>query len=165
MGHIETAVGMFNAGEVLREYSLNYRIGTADEKARRNSTVIPMVVVYIFGIEVGINALIEKQGQSPPWTHDLEELYGKLIDSVRARIEQKASTSGISAPVLEKLLAYHKNSFEEWRYRGDSGGTLAVQPDTVAATLRAIIEVHKYTGQVSEQQQHIRAPQKASLLR
>ena len=57
MGHIETVVGMFNAGEVLREYSLNYRTGTADEKALRNSTVIPMVMAYIFGIEVGIKAL------------------------------------------------------------------------------------------------------------
>ena len=66
MGHIQTAVGMFNAGEVLREYSLRYNIGTPDEKARRNSTVIPMVMAYIFGIEVGVKALIETPETRPP---------------------------------------------------------------------------------------------------
>ena len=61
MGHIETAVGMFNAGEVLREYFRHDDVGTADEKARRRSSIIPMMVVYIFGIEVGIKAFIEKR--------------------------------------------------------------------------------------------------------
>ena len=68
MGHIETAVGMFNAGEVLLEHFCQYDVGTADEKARRRSSIIPMMVVYIFGVEVGIKALIEKQGLTPPYT-------------------------------------------------------------------------------------------------
>ena len=66
MRHIHTAVGMFNAGEVLGEYSRYQDIQTKDEKERRTSTVIPMVDAYILGIEVGIKALIEKQGQKPP---------------------------------------------------------------------------------------------------
>ena len=57
---------MFNAGEVLGEYSRYQDIQTKDENERKTSTVIPMVDAYILGIEVGIKALIEKQGQKPP---------------------------------------------------------------------------------------------------
>ena len=72
----------------------------------------------------------------------MEELYGRLPVVVREKVEQKAATTGVSSQTLQKLLSYHKNSFEEWRYRGDFGGTLVVQPDAIAAVLRAIIEAH-----------------------
>ena len=142
MGHIETAVGMFNAGEVLREYFRHYDVGTEDEKARRRSALIPMMVVYIFGIEVGIKALIERQGLKPPHIHDLRELYGKLPASIRCKIEDRMRTFAVGSSTVENLLSYHRNSFEEWRYIGDFHGAKVVQPDTIAATLRAIIEVH-----------------------
>ena len=106
MGHIETAVGMFNAGEVLREYFRHYDVGTADEKARRRSSIIPMMVVYIFGIEVGIKALIEKQGLKPPRIHDLRELYGKLPASIRCKIEDRTRTFAVGSSTVENLLSY-----------------------------------------------------------
>jgi hypothetical protein len=142
MGHIETAVGMFNAGEVLLEYFRQYDVGTADEKARRRSSIIPMMVVYIFGIEVGLKALIEKQGLKPPRIHDLRKLYGKLPASIRCKIEDRTRTFAVGSSTVENLLSYHRNSFEEWRYVGDFDGAKVVQPATIAATLRAIIEVH-----------------------
>ena len=142
MGHIETAVGMFNAGEVLRDYFHHLDVGTADEKARRRSTIIPIMVLYIFGIEVAIKALIEKQGQKAPHTHDLKELYGKLTTIVQGRMKDKWEAYGVGSSKAEDLLSYHCKSFEEWRYMGEFGGALVVEPAAIATTLRAIIDVH-----------------------
>ena len=143
MGYIKTAVGMFNAGEVLREYFGHFDVGTEDEKARKRSTIIPMVVTYMFGIEVGLKALIEGQGQKPPHTHDLKNLYGNLAAIVRKRIADKlVANTGESRIALEGLLSHHRNSLQEWRYMGDFQGAKVVHPSLTGATLRAIIEVH-----------------------
>lgn len=142
MGHIETAVGMFNAGEILREHFQGHPVGTEAERANKRSVVIPMTVVYILGIEVGIKALIEKQGQQPPHIHELDTLYGKLDSSIETRIEHKLKSSGASVPSASRLLSYHRKSFEQWRYMGDFGDTNVVDPYAIAATLRSIVEVH-----------------------
>lgn len=81
MDYIKTAVGMFNAGEVLREYFSHLDVGTEDEKARKRSTIIPMVVTYMFGIEVGLKALIQGQGQKPPRIRDLKRRSGDDVVS------------------------------------------------------------------------------------
>ena len=143
MDYIKTAVGMFNAGEVLRGYFEHKDVGTEDEKGRRISTFIPMVVTYMFGIEVGLKALIQGQGQKPPRIHDLEKLYGKVASTVRKRIEDKLVTyTGELRVTLAGLLAHHRNSLQEWRYLGDFQGSKIVHPSLIGATLRAIIEVH-----------------------
>ena len=142
MRHIQTAVGMFNAGEVLREYSRYQDIATEEEKGRRTSTTIPMVVVYILGIEVGIKALIEKQGQNPPRIHDLIELYGKLPDTIQKRVEDKVAANGVKLLRVKALLTKHRNSLEEWRYIGDFDKDLVIDLGAIAATLNAIIIVH-----------------------
>ena len=142
MRHIQTAVGMSNAGEVLSEYSRYQDIQTQDEKGRRTSTVIPMVVVYILGIEVGIKALIEKQGQKPPRIHDLKKLYGTLPATIQKRVEDKVAANAAKLPRVKALLTKHRNSLEEWRYIGDFGKNLAINPGAIAATLKAIIDVH-----------------------
>ena len=142
MGHIETAVGVFNAGEVLRKYFRQYDIATGEERERRTSALIPMVVVYIFGIEVGIKAIIEKQGKRPPREHDLLALYGELEDTIKKGIEERLEGYGNNLPTAKSLLTYHRKSFEEWRYTQDFGHALAVNPDAVAITLRSIIDVH-----------------------
>ena len=143
MDHIKTAVGMFNAGEVLREYFENIDVVTEDEKSRRISTFIPMVVTYMFGIEVGLKALIEGQGQRPPHTHDLKNLYNKVAAPVRMKIEKKlVAYTGESRVTLAGLLSYHRNSLQEWRYMGDFQGNRMANPSMIGFTLRAIIEVH-----------------------
>ena len=142
MGHIETAVGMFNAGEVLRMYFGQYDITMGEERKRRQSTLIPMVVVYIFGIEVGIKALITKQGKTPPREHDLLVLYGELEDTIKKMIEKRLEGYGERFPTMEGLVTHHRNSFEEWRYTQDFNGSLAVDPSALAIALMSIIEVH-----------------------
>ena len=141
-GKHRTAIGMFNAGDVLYEYFQHHDIGTVDEKARKRSTLIPLVVLYFFGIEVGMKALIEKQEQKPHCTHDLQGLYKNLTDVIRTRIDERLASRSTSLPKAEKLLAHHRDSFKNWRYMGDSGGIQTVDPIAVAETLRAIIEVH-----------------------
>ncbi len=143
MNHIKTAVGMFNGGEVLREYFGHLNVGTEDEKARRRSTIIPMVVTYMFGIEVGLKALIEGQGQKPPHIHDLKNLYRNVAATVRKRIEDKlVAYTRESKVALAGLLTHHRNSLQEWRYMGDFQGGKIVHPSMIGATLREIIEVH-----------------------
>lgn len=143
MDYIKTAVGMFNAGELLREYFERKDVGTEDEKGRRISTFIPMVVTYIFGIEVGLKALIQGQGQKPPHIHDLKKLYNRVSSTVRKRIEDKLATyTGELRVNLAGLLTRHRNSLQEWRYLGDFQGSQIVHPSLIGATLRAIIEVH-----------------------
>ena len=142
MGHIETAVGMFNAAEVLGEYFLHNDSGTEDEKARRRSTIIPIVVWYIFGIEVGMKALIEKQGKRPGKNHDLKELYDKVSCTIRQKISEKVAATDVNLSSVEDLLTKHRHSFQEWRYTGEFGGILVVAPGALAATLKAIVEVH-----------------------
>ncbi len=143
MDYIKTAVAMFNAGEVLREYFDQLDLGTEDEKARKRSIIIPMVVTYIFGIEVGLKALIKGQGQKPLHTHDLNDLYSSLSTTVRKRIVDKlVANTGEPKINLVGLLSYHRNSLQEWRYMGDFQGAKVVQPSLTGAILRAIIEVH-----------------------
>ena len=142
MGHIQTAVGMFNAGEVLREYFRGHEIGTPDERTRRLSAVIPMMVVYILGIEVGIKALVEMQGQKPPRTHDLKKLYFKLETTKQDRIKDRLEAQGIDSSRAENILSYHWNSFEKWRYMGDSGDALVVEPATIRSYSQGN---HRYT--------------------
>ena len=102
-----------------------------------------MVVTYMFGIEVGLKALIQGQGQKPPRIHDLEKLYGKVASTVRKRIEDKLVTyTGELRVSLAGLLSHHRNSLQEWRYLGDFQGGKTIHPSLIGTTLRAIIEVH-----------------------
>ena len=141
MEHIHTAVGMFNGGEVLLAYFTGEaNASTEPDKERRRSVVLPMAVVFFFGIEVAMKALIEKQGQNPPHTHDLASLYALLDSSTQTRIEAKLNPDGVE---VEALLIHHRSSFEQWRYIVDSGkDALVINPGAIAATLQAIIEAH-----------------------
>ena len=142
MGHIETAVSMFNAGEVLHEYFRHHNEGSEDEKAQRGSTIIPLVVVHILGIEVGLKALIERQGQTPDRVHDLKDLYGQISSKIREQIGNKIAAYGVDAVAIEGLLTTHRDSLQEWRYMGDYGATVVVDLKAISATHKAIIEVH-----------------------
>ena len=106
----------------------SYAAGTESGKACKRSALIPMTVVYVLGIEVGIKALIETQGQKPPHIHDLKTLYGRLDSSIQRGIEDKLKSLGAAFPRAESLLSYHRNSFEEWRYMGDFGNAKVVEP-------------------------------------
>ena len=142
MRHIETAVSMYNAVEVLYPYFQQHCTGTSEERIRRRSIIIPIVVSCIFGIEVGIKALIEKQGEEAPHSHDLLDLYRRLQNPIRENIEKNAEIVASNQFAVEALLTAHRNSFEEWRYMGDFSKSLVVDLTATAVTLRAIIDVH-----------------------
>ena len=59
--HIHTSVGMFYAGDLLQQ-ELHKPGKSGAEEARRSSLVMPMVVVYAFGIEVALKALNHRWG-------------------------------------------------------------------------------------------------------
>ena len=140
--HINNAVGMFNAGENLRAYQTDGGSLTKDEGERRNSTIIPMVVIFFFGIEVAFKALIEDSGQARTRGHDLLSLYKKLRPDVRQCIETRAQLYGLSPDVVNKLIQYHRRGFEEWRYIQEQGAPMAIEPDKISNLLRSIIETH-----------------------
>ncbi|MCY4107728.1 MAG: hypothetical protein OXG11_01720 [Chloroflexi bacterium] len=142
---------MYNAGNVLRHEFHKHDVGTEDEKARRRSLIIPVVIAYIFGIEVALKALIEEQGHKPAWIHDLLELYEKLSPETKATINAKASAIGIKVRDVRNVIQEHRNSLQEWRYREGTDGPLVVHLDTIGAILRATIETYTdWYGTVSE---------------
>ena len=89
-----------------------------------------------------MKALIEKQGQRPPRIHDLKKLHAKLPNTIRQKIDDKVAASGLNLSRVENLLTEHRNSLEEWRYMGDFGSIQVIELGAIAATLKAIVEVH-----------------------
>ena len=76
---IHTAVGMMNAGGVLyREFSKRNE-GSDRDKPIRSSLFIPIAVIFAFGVEIGLKAIIEAQGDRPQPHHDLLKLYRKVF--------------------------------------------------------------------------------------
>ena len=124
MGHIETAVGMYNGAEQLLAYFQAHDKGSEAERARRRSTLFPLVVTCIFGIEVGLKALIVEQGDEPAKTHDLPKLYEDIEVDTRHKIELRARAGGLNARSVGDLLQVHSNSLQEWRYSGENDQAL-----------------------------------------
>lgn len=152
MDSINTAVSMFNAGNVLRNEFERYQSGTEDEKARRRSLIIPLVVVYVFGIETALKAIIKAQG-GKPWGHDLLELYRELSDDNKGSVNRKILEKGVNASDAKSVLEYYRNSFQEWRYMEDMETPLLAAPGTLEAILYSIITLHteKY-GEMQQEQ-------------
>ena len=150
MGHIETAVAMYSAGEVLHLHFLTHQQGSEDEKARKRSIIIPLVVTTIFGIETALKALVALHGGNVTRTHNLLDLYKILPVAVQERINQRSVTAGGQNTTVEALLALHQKSFQQWRYAGDFGQSLVVDLGAIRAALRAIIETHtEYYGRAA----------------
>ena len=155
MGHIQTAVGMYHASELIYEFFSGHGVGPEQERARRRSTLMPLVVTSILGIEVALKALISEQGDTPARTHNLPKLYKGTSVEIRKRIEAKARAGGLNAKSVQALLRTHRNSLQEWRYRDEDDRVLVVSPGDVLLALRSIIEVHQesYGQRVSQSQQ------------
>ena len=140
MDHINTAVSMCNAGDVLQQEFVRYDQGTEEEKARRRSLIIPMVVVYAFGIEVALKAIIKRQGETPDQIHDLLKLYEKIPVEAQENINERVSAIVPNVSDVQKLLKEHQESFVKWRYLEDFDGPHVVSLGALQATLRATIE-------------------------
>ena len=142
MENIHTAVAMYNAGDVLRDEFEKHSTGIEDHKARRRSLIIPMVIVYIFGIEIGLKAVIRGQRQKPDRIHDLLKLYDKLSLETQESINEKVSAIGITVTSVRSVMEEHRNDLQEWRYPEDSDGKFVVDLNILKATLGAIIETY-----------------------
>ena len=142
MDHIHIAVSMFNAAEVLwREFD-NPSPSSQDEKERRTSLAIPMVISTAFGIEVGLKSLIKLQGKTPKKDHDLVRLFNKLPLDIQQDIDIRVKAAFPEIADVRFLLSEHRNHFEQWRYLGESQGPHIAHPGPMIATLRAIINIH-----------------------
>ena len=143
MDHIKTAVGMFNGGEVLLQYFELHDKGSVEERARRRSTLIPLVMVYIFGIEVGLKAIIQGLNLKAERTHDILNLYEKLPTQIRRKINRKVAAAVGKDLDVKGLMKTHRKSFQEWRYMGDYRKVLGVYPSALRGILQAIITTHQ----------------------
>ena len=159
MRRIYTAVGMLNAGVFLYE-QFNGHIGAPkEEKGIRSSLFIPTAVTFAFGIEVGLKAIIEAQGDAPPYHHDLLKLYRKILPDTQDSIERFASERVPELTDVQTLLKEHRKSFETWRYLEDTTGILAIPLTAMGVILEAIVFAHKakYGINVAENGQNAQA--------
>ena len=142
MDHIHTAVSMFHGATILHQEFDKNPEGSADERARRMSLVIPMVVAYVFGIEVGIKALIRGQGGTPKREHDLTKLFDGLDPETRRQINERATEKVPQVTDVRLLLDEHRKHFETWRYLGDHPGPQLVHLGPIRIVLNTIIDIH-----------------------
>ena len=61
---------------------------------------------------------------------------------MQAKIEGEVAVIGVNIGSVKDLLKTHRKSLMEWRYGKTGGGPLVVMPEAIAATLKAIIDVH-----------------------
>ena len=155
MKRIHTAVGMLNAGVTLYQEFARRSEGSEKEKAISSSLFIPTVVTLAFGVEVGLKAVIEAQGDAPPHHHDLLKLYRKILPETQDFIDRFVSDRVPELSDVQTLLGAHRKSFETWRYLEDSSGPLVIPLETMAMTLEAIVLAHntKYGIEVAEDRQ------------
>ena len=155
MDRIKTAVSMFNAGAVLCEEFDKLNKGTEDIKARRRSLIIPIVIVYIFGIEMALKAMIKREGEDPGKIHDLLKLYKKLLPKTQKNINEKVSKIGINASDVQNVMEEYQNSLQEWRYMEDFDDSPLVDLRALQVTLCTIINIHtdRYGAEMKEEKQ------------
>ena len=137
--NITTAVAMYHAGTTLGEEFEKKTKGPEEDRARRRSLLIPMVVLQVFGIEIALKALIMRQGETPPRSHNLLELYETLAYETQKSIREKGAAMNIR---VQGVMVEHRNSLQEWRYRED-GKALIVDPGAIGGTLHAVLQTYE----------------------
>ena len=145
---MRTAVSMYHAKDVLTKETETMDQGTEEEKARRISLILPIVITQVFGIEAALKALIWRQGATPPQRHDLLKLYEMLSPEPQRRIRERGESRKFRVKVI---LMEHRHSFQEWRYR-DSGGFLPVDTEAIEVAFRAVIDTYQEIYGVGDNQ-------------
>ena len=150
MDHIHTAVSMFHGATIMHQEFDRHPEGSENERARRRSLVIPLVVAYVFGIEVGIKALIRGQGGNPRRDHDLAKLFEDLEPEIQRQINERVTGMVPRVTDVRSLLEEHRRHFETWRYLVDHPGPQLVHLGPIRVVLQTVIDVHteKYGNQV-----------------
>lgn len=119
-------------------------------KTEKVSLVLPILILGFLGIEFALKALIESQGQKPPRTHDLKNLYEKLSDNTKSTIKEnfnkrvmfKGGRSDFND--WDKFIANNRKGFEFWRYSWEDAPnqTRLISPDMVFAVLLVTTVTH-----------------------
>jgi len=141
MDMIHFAVGMYNAASVITKEFSKLNLGSEAKKAERRSLILPLVVVCAFGIELALKAVIRRQGEASPKTHDLYELFGLLSPENKKFVREM--TINIKKDVdVDRTMKVYRNAFQEWRYPDSSRDPLLVDPDLLKLILAVVISLH-----------------------
>lgn len=83
-----------------------------------NANLITAHVIYALSAEIGLKALLMKEGKTVPRQHDLKSLFLSLDQPLQEEIIQASVAPGED---FSTLLEANKRSFIEWRYFYEGG--------------------------------------------
>lgn len=126
-----------------------------------NGTFVAIPVLLAFATELALKALLYRGGYKKSIkTHDLGNLYEKLDKEIQDHIEKKnpiPDPHGLGKVLgfdilpnhmpIRKLLHYHKDTFQEWRYlyENKNNGNMAFYHGALNRVLDAIVSVYYET--------------------
>ena len=152
--HIHMAVGMLMAGD-----ALHHRVQDPwTVPDMKTGLIVPQSLIYVFGIEVGIKAILQGLGISFKKTHDLPKLWDDYLpehmqDAVNKRVADLcAAYPNLNKPSVRGLLQWHRDSFVNWRYGlpttyADDTDTerevvFWAEPGSLAVVLRSLVDTY-----------------------
>ena len=159
--NIRTAVAMYHASAALNVEFEKAMNGTKEERVSKLPFHLSIVILQVFGIETALKALIRRQGENPPNTHNLRKLYDMLTPEIQKSISEKSAAIDIQVNGramsirVEGVMEEHQNSFQEWRYREDER-YLPVVTGVLPGTLQALVQTYqeKYGAEDSREEEN-----------
>ena len=156
--NIETAVAMYHSSQMLHEALGKGIDGTKEEQDRAKGFFLAGNILWAFGIENALKALIRREGKTPKNIHNLRKLYDKLKPETQQRISEKGAAISIRVNGevrgirVEGVIDEHQESFKEWRYR-EVRKALPAFLSVLPGTLQAIIQTHseKYEADIKRE--------------
>ena len=148
---IGSAVCVFNAVKVLKETFEKHSTHEAEhDNADKLSLITSIGILGFLGIEIGLKALIESQGQKPCQIHDLKKLDEDLSSGTKTRLNEKLIAHVRSRDLpdefkdWDRFIDYNRNGFVFWRYSWEDkpDQPRLIDPDMILAVLWVIIDTH-----------------------
>ena len=152
--HIYMAVGMLMAGTALHQ-RVQDSWTIPDMKT---GLIVPQCLIYVFGIEVGIKAILQGLGISFKKTHDLPKLWDDYLpEDMQNAVNKRVADLCTAHPNLNKtsvkgILRWHRNSFVDWRYGDPTTYTddadverkiqFLADPGSLAVVLQALVDTY-----------------------
>ena len=152
---------MYHAAAALNVEFEKAMNGTEEERERILSFHMSIGILQVFGIETALKALIRRQGENPPNSHNLRKLYDMLTPEIQKSISEKSAAIDIQVKGramsirVEGVMEEHQNSFQEWRYR-EAERYLPVVTGVLPGTLQALIQTYqeKYGAEDSREEEN-----------
>ena len=169
--HIHMAMCMWVAAQELHKELRRRLLEPELSQNRMLGIPIPLCWLCVFGIEVGIKALLQDtEGLKVVHRHELDCLWEQLPASIQETVEKHVvgicGTHDREVPNVEGLLRWHRESFVKWRYGlpveyKDDEGTVRKTEfladfGPLAIVLQAIIRIHRQLcgdGEVEQEPQ------------